>query len=54
MGKEAVIANTIDYLAANHTQQPDLDFLAKRAGYESTHFQKIFSEYVGISPKRLV
>ncbi len=54
MGREAVIANTIDYLAAHHTDQPDLDFLAKRAGYESTHFQKIFRDYVGISPKRLV
>lgn len=54
MTREAVIANTIDYLAAHHTQQPDLEFLAKRAGYESTHFQKIFSEHVGISPKRLV
>jgi AraC family transcriptional regulator of adaptative response/methylated-DNA-[protein]-cysteine methyltransferase len=54
MSREAVIANIIDYLAAHHTQQPDLDFLAKRAGYESTHFQKIFSEHVGISPKRLV
>lgn len=54
MTREAVIANTIDYLAANHKAQPDLDFLAKRAGYESTHFQKIFSEHVGLSPKRLV
>jgi AraC family transcriptional regulator of adaptative response/methylated-DNA-[protein]-cysteine methyltransferase len=54
MGREAIIANTIDYLAANHTAQPDLDFLARRAGYESTHFQKIFSEHVGLSPKRLV
>ena len=50
----AVIANTIDYLAAHHTEQPDLEFLARRAGYESTYFQKMFSEHVGISPKRLV
>lgn len=54
MSKEAVIANTIDYLVANHENQPELDFLAKRAGYESTHFQKIFKDHVGISPKRLV
>lgn len=44
----------IDYLVANHMRQPDLDFLAKKAGYESTHFQKIFKNHVGISPKRLV
>ncbi len=50
----AVIASTIDYLVANHQAQPDLDFLARRAGYETTHFQKIFKTHVGISPKRLV
>jgi AraC family transcriptional regulator of adaptative response/methylated-DNA-[protein]-cysteine methyltransferase len=49
-----VIANTIDYLVANYKAQPELDFLAKRAGYESTHFQKLFKEHVGISPKRLI
>lgn len=54
MTQNAIIANTIDYLAANHLQQPDLEFLAKRAGYESTHFQKLFKDYVGISPKRIV
>ncbi len=48
------IADSIDYLVAHHTQQPDLDHLAKRAGYEKTHFQKLFSDHVGISPKRLV
>ncbi len=52
--KSTVIANTIDYLVANHTDQPELDFLARRAGYETTHFQKLFKDHVGISPKRLV
>lgn len=52
--QSAIVSNTIDYLVANHQAQPDLEFLARRAGYESTHFQKIFKEHVGISPKRLV
>jgi AraC family transcriptional regulator, regulatory protein of adaptative response / methylated-DNA-[protein]-cysteine methyltransferase len=52
--KDSVVANTIDYLVAHHQAQPDLDFLARRAGYETTHFQKIFKDHVGISPKRLV
>lgn len=52
--QSAIVSNAIDYLVANHTAQPDLDFLARRAGYESTHFQKIFKDHVGISPKRLV
>lgn len=49
-----VIAETIDYLAAHASEQPDLAFLAGRAGYEATHFQKMFKQAVGISPKRLV
>ncbi len=49
-----VIAESIDYLVAHYNEQPDLAFLARRAGYETTHFQKLFSENVGISPKRLI
>lgn len=48
-----VIAESIDYLVAHYTEQPDLDFLAHRAGYEPTYFQKLFKDKVGISPKRL-
>jgi len=51
---DQVIADSIDYLVAHYSEQPDLDFLAKRAGYEPTHFQKLFSEKAGISPKRLI
>ena len=51
---EAIIAEAIDYLVAHYDQQPDLSHLAARAGYEMTHFQKMFKDYVGISPKRLV
>lgn len=48
------IARAIDYLVAHYNEQPDLDAVAARFGYEPTYFQKIFREYVGISPKRLV
>lgn len=51
---ENVIAQSIDYLVAHYTEQPDLNALAARAGYEPTHFQKIFRDKVGISPKRFV
>lgn len=51
---ERVIAESIDYLVAHYQEQPDLEFLARRAGYETTHFQKLFKEKVGISPKRLI
>lgn len=49
-----VIAESIDYLVAHYAEQPDLEHLAARAGYEPTYFQKLFKEKVGISPKRLV
>ena len=53
MIQEQVIAESIDYLVAHYDERPDLAFLADRAGYEATHFQKLFKDYVGISPKRL-
>ena len=48
-----IIADAVDYLVANHATQPDLDHLARRAGYEPSHFQKLFRQHVGVSPKRL-
>ena len=51
---ESVVAQSIDYLVAHYQAQPDLDAIARKAGYEPTHFQKIFKQRVGISPKRLV
>lgn len=50
---EQVIADTIDYIAAHWRDQPDLAFLAARAGYDPTHFQKNFTRMVGLSPKKL-
>lgn len=50
----AKLAEAIDYLVANYQDQPDLEALAARFGYETTYFQKIFKEHVGISPKRFI
>jgi AraC family transcriptional regulator of adaptative response/methylated-DNA-[protein]-cysteine methyltransferase len=49
-----VIAHAIDYLAAHYDEKTDLDDLAQKYGYEPTHFQKLFRDQVGISPKRLM
>ncbi len=51
---ERVIAECIDYLAAHYREQPPLDFLAGRAGYEATYFQKLFTEKTGVSPKKFI
>lgn len=47
------VSDAIDYIVAHWQEQPDLDMLAKRAGYDQTHFQKIFTKMVGLSPKKL-
>lgn len=49
-----IIAKAIDYLVAEHDARPDLDALAAKFGYEPTHFQKLFKDHVGVSPKRMV
>ncbi len=53
MIQQQVIAESIDYLVAHYQERPTLEHLAARAGYEITHFQKLFKDHVGISPKRL-
>lgn len=54
MSQNAIIADTIDYMVASYKIRPSLDDLAMRAGYESTHFQKLFKSHVGLSPKQLI
>ncbi len=51
---DTVIAEAIDYLVDHATEQPGLERLARRAGYDPTHFQKLFTQKVGLSPKRLL
>ncbi|MCD8498366.1 MAG: methylated-DNA--[protein]-cysteine S-methyltransferase [Alphaproteobacteria bacterium] len=48
-----VIAEGIDYLVDHYTENPSLEFLASRAGYDPDYYQKLFKAHVGISPKRL-
>ena len=47
----AVVA-AIDHLVANYLEQPSLETLAKVAGMSPFHFQRVFKDRVGISPKR--
>ena len=48
------IANTLDYLAHHWQDQPSLEHLAARAGWSLSHFQRAFTEHVGVSPKRVL
>lgn len=46
------IARAIDLLVERHPEVPGLDELGRLAGLSPSHFQRLFVEFVGISPKR--
>lgn len=46
-----LIKSSITYLEEHAADQPSLTFLAELAGLSPAHFQRIFMEYVGLSPK---
>ncbi|MGI9228603.1 MAG: bifunctional transcriptional activator/DNA repair enzyme AdaA [Gammaproteobacteria bacterium] len=48
------VAAAISYIQDNYQSQPGLDSIAARAGLSSYHFQRLFSRYVGVSPKRFL
>lgn len=48
------IAETIEYLKKNFQSQPGLDELAKQAHLSPFHFQRLFTEWAGISPKKFL
>lgn len=48
-----IVAKAIDDLVDGNGEA-GLDALAAKAGYEPTHFQKLFKDHVGISPKRVM
>jgi len=50
----ARIEKAISYIEEKHLEQPDLDELAAHLGLSSFHFQRLFSRWVGISPKRFL
>lgn len=45
------IARVIQYLDDHHTEQPDLETLAKQVGISSSHFHRLFSAWAGVTPK---
>ncbi|MEX2525401.1 MAG: methylated-DNA--[protein]-cysteine S-methyltransferase [Gammaproteobacteria bacterium] len=48
------IAGLIQYLDKHHTEQPDLETLARHAGLSPYHLQRLFSRWAGISPKHFL
>jgi AraC family transcriptional regulator of adaptative response/methylated-DNA-[protein]-cysteine methyltransferase len=48
------IAKAIDYLQTNFRQQPDLEEIAEKIHVSPFHFQRMFSEWAGVSPKKFL
>lgn len=48
------IEQAIQYLEAHYQRQPDLNEIAQHIGLSEYHFQRLFTRWVGISPKRFL
>lgn len=49
-----LIEKTIAFLDAHHTLQPSLEEIARAVGLSPFHFQRLFKNWAGVSPKRFV
>lgn len=49
-----LVAQAIDYLRAHALQQPSLADIAAHVGVSEHHFQRLFTEWAGVSPKRFL
>ncbi|MBL7749253.1 MAG: helix-turn-helix transcriptional regulator, partial [Chitinophagaceae bacterium] len=48
------IETAIQYIRAHFKEQPDLNEVAKQVHLSPFHFQRMFKEWAGISPKKFL
>ncbi len=48
------IAEAIEYIKSNFKEQPNLEEVANKIHLSSYHFQRLFNEWVGTSPKKFL
>ncbi len=48
------IQNAIAYIREHYQQQPSLEQIANSVGMSRYHFQKTFTEWAGVSPKKFI
>ncbi|UII23777.1 methylated-DNA--[protein]-cysteine S-methyltransferase [Fulvivirga ligni] len=48
------IATAIEYLRTHFKQQPDLNEVAEKVHLSPSHFQRLFTEWAGTSPKKFL
>ena len=47
------IAAAIDYIKTNFKDQPSLNDIAEKVHLSPFHFQRLFTDWAGVSPKNL-
>ena len=48
------IAEAISYIKENFKSQPGLDEIAEKIHLSSFHFQRMFTDWAGVSPKKFL
>jgi AraC family transcriptional regulator of adaptative response/methylated-DNA-[protein]-cysteine methyltransferase len=48
------IAEAIDYIKNNFKEQPNLDEVAEKVNLSPFHFQRLFKEWAGVTPKKFL
>lgn len=48
------VAKAIEYIRTHTRQQPGLEEVADHVGLSPAHFQRLFSEWAGVSPKKFL
>lgn len=48
------IAEAIEYIQQNFTKQPTLDEIAEKVHLSPFHFQRLFTDWAGVSPKKFL
>lgn len=48
------VARAIEYLDEHFTRQPELDEVARQVHLSPHHFQRMFTEWAGVSPKKFM
>lgn len=49
-----LVAQAIAYIRSHALQQPSLTDVARQVGMSDFHFQRVFTEWAGVSPKRFL
>jgi AraC family transcriptional regulator of adaptative response/methylated-DNA-[protein]-cysteine methyltransferase len=49
-----IVHASLEWLAANRTQQPDLEALSSKTGYSTGYIQRVFLDWAGLSPKQFL